>query len=117
MKRPMGLLIFGIMAIVTNLVSIAVFFMMFIMPAQAFSYLIPLISTIVLFLLLLIISSIGMFQLRKWGYNIFVTVTLILHLLLAFYLLVFPGVNIIIIIFLSCFMVYFLKPSTRKLFK
>lgn len=116
MKLPISLWIFEIGAMVTNLIALTIFFLIFIMPAQAFSFFIPFISTAVIFLLLIIISGLGVFFFKGWGYYIFVITTFIMNLFLAFCLLVIPGINIMEIAFLACFMVYFLKPSTRRLF-
>ena len=116
MKQPISLWILAIGALVTNLVSLTIFFLMFIMSAQAFSFFTLFIITVVISLLLIIASGIGILFFKKWGYYTFVVITLILNLFLTFSLLVIPGINIMVMTFLACFIVYFLRPSTRRLF-
>lgn len=125
MRRPISLWIFGIGGIITDLFSGAIFFMMFLMPAQAFFWN-GFVSIILLLLLLLFISIIGLFRLKNWGKNIFVTITLIMNSLLILFetylvlrtrsidLLVV--IDIILILFIISFIIYFSLPSTRKLF-
>lgn len=117
MKKPISLWIFGSVAVVINFISLVMLFFMFVMQAQRFLFFTPFILSMILLVLLLIISSVGVCHSKKWGYYIFIIITLIMNLLFAFLLLVFPAISFVVMIFLACFMVYFLKPSTRELFK
>ena len=116
MKKPISLWIFGITGIICDLLSMAVFFMVFIMLAQYNSFFIPFITITILLLLLLIVSSIEMFKLKRGGKNIFIFLTLAMNIFLFIYLLAFPVVNVCFAISLLVFIAYFLNPSIRKLF-
>jgi len=118
MKRPISLWIFGITGVVANISSGIIFFLMFYMSARAFFWSKFIIITLLL-LLMLIITAIGLFSLKRWGRNIFSVFTIIINssiIVLLSRLMVFPVINIVLIVFLICFVVYFLKPSTRRLF-
>jgi len=124
MKRPIGLWIFGIAAIAIDCFIVYLFFPVFAMLTQYHlamllgnNYYYVFYSILLLLSVFVLIVIGGLLRLKRWGYNLFIIITLILNLFSAFYLMALPGANIIVIIFLSCFMVYFLKPSTRELFK
>ncbi|MCG2714583.1 MAG: hypothetical protein L6308_07085 [Candidatus Omnitrophica bacterium] len=115
MKRPISLWVFGIGGVITNILGGIILFLMLYMPIGAF-FMIQFLATTCLLILLLIISTIALFKLKKWGRNIFIVFTLILNIILIWYLLYFSLLTIAVIIFLICFVVYFFKPSTRALF-
>lgn len=117
MKRPISLWIFAIGAIITDLLSGAILFGMLIMPAQAFFWN-QFVAGASLLLLLFVSSVIGLFKLKKWGRNIFVSLTLIIDcILIWFFAEISLLLSIILITFILSFIVYFLHPSVRKLFK
>lgn len=131
MKRPISLWIFGIMAISVNFYIGYLFLPAFMMLIQyhlamllgnnyynVFYSLLFLLSICILALLA------GLFRLKKWAYYIFVALTLLLNFLMFFIhvgnlidgqfnLRIF---SLILIISTVCFIIYFLKPSTRRLF-
>ena len=123
MKMPVSLLVFSLIAIVLDFYSGYLIFPAFAMLTQYnlaallgnnCYYVFHNILLLLAVLILIIIGS--LLKLKRWGYNIFIIVTLIMGLFLAFYLLAFPIISILVIIFLICFVVYFFKPSTRALF-
>lgn len=119
MKRPISLWIISILGIITDIFSGAIICMGLIMPAQAFFWN-QFIAITLLLLLLFIVSIIGLFKLKKWGRNIFVTLTLIMNLsmvVLLSRLNIFHILNTIFIFFILSFSIYFLHPSVRRLFK
>jgi len=67
------------------------------------------------FLFFAIILVVSLFRFKKWSFNIFIGVTLLINILLWFFLKLSLLKALLIIIFL-CSIIYFLKPSTRKLF-
>lgn len=123
-KTLIGLIMLTILAILMDCRAGYVFFLMLAMPTAV--YLSPLLFIVVsLSLLILFISSIiGLFQLRKWAYNIFIMLTLIFNSLMSLIYIrdlrrgynTFTNQLIFLIIFVLIFTLYFLKPSTRKLF-
>ena len=126
MKSLIGLWIFGIVGVIANVVFAVFFYPLLYMFTQfyLFTWIIFLIL-VALFFPVLIISFIAMLKLKKWGRNIFVTITLIINCLTILFLTVmlltsgmtdFLNVVIILTVFIISFMVYFLKPSTRALF-
>ena len=123
MKRPVSLLVFSLVAIALDFYSGYLIFPAFAMLTQYnlamllgdnYYYVFYSILLLLSVFILIIIGS--LLKLKRWGYNIFIIVTLIMVLFLAFYLLVYPVISILVIIFLICFVVYFFKPSTRALF-
>jgi hypothetical protein len=72
----------------------------------------------------ILVLLVGLFRLKKWAYYIFVILTLLLNFLVSFiYIgeLVEGNFNLrvatlILIISTVCFIIYFLKPSTRRMF-
>lgn len=126
MKRPISLWVFGIGGVVTNAVFAVFFYPLFYMFTQLylFTWIIFLILA-VLFFPVLIISFIAMLKLKRWGRNIFITMTLIINWSIILFSTVtiltsgmtdFLKIGIILIVFIISFMVYFLKPSTKALF-
>lgn len=123
-KIPIGLIILSILAILMDCYAGRGFFLMLAMPTAV--YLSPILFLAVsLFLLILFISSIiGLIRLKKWGYYIFFSLTFIFSFLLLLmdieYLVkkyITLGVpQIFLMVFFLTFTIYFLKPSTRKLF-
>jgi len=118
MKRPISLWVFGVGAMVMNILSWMLLSLMFYMPARGSIWDKFLIISIFLFFLLLGVN-IELFRLKRWARNMFVIVTLIVNsavvaLLTTF--MVFPAMNIFLMVFILSFTVYFLKPSTRRMF-
>ena len=116
-KIPGTLWMFGILAIISDLFAGTILFMMLAMPAQAFSCFTPFIGVTALLLLFLIISTVGVFKLKRWGRNIFVSLTLIMSCFLFWFFLFNLLLNILLSIYIISFTFYFLNPSTRKMFK
>jgi len=115
MKIPVSLWMFGIGGIIISIFAGMFLFLMLYMPVGAYFMVQFLIGTC-LVVLLFIISTIALFELKKWGRNIFVVFTSISNVFLIWYLLYFSFLSIFAIIFFLCFIAYFLKPSTRELF-
>ena len=118
MKRPISLWIFGIGGVIINVFGGAILFLMLYMPLGAF-FMVQFLTITALLILLLIASGIALFRLKKWGRNIIIVITIIMNLFIIILLTdlkIFPIVNISVIIFLICFIFYFLKSSTRELF-
>lgn len=65
----------------------------------------------------LAITSIGFLKLKKRAKNTFFMITLIMSLSLIWYLSAFSWSNIIVVIFLLFFIIYFLNPSVKRLFR
>jgi hypothetical protein len=124
MRIPIGFWIFAILGIISNFVSGALLYMMLMMPAFAF-FPYPFIAAVLFLLTLFIISIIGLFKLKKWGRNIFVTITTLLNVIVvsiftilslgskSLYLLV-PAVALTVCFFVS--VLYFFRPSVKELF-
>ncbi len=99
---------------------------LFLMTVMAYGADFPLLyfSTVVLTLVLFIASIIGLFYLKRWARNIFVSITLFLSWgLLDVYLFqlrskyIKLGIWLVLfIVFIPVFVIYFLLPSTRRLF-
>ncbi|MFA6358366.1 MAG: hypothetical protein WCY09_06885 [Candidatus Omnitrophota bacterium] len=115
MKKPVSLWMFGIGGIITDILGGGLLFLMLYMPVGAY-FMVQLLVVTCLLILLLVMSTVALFKLKKWGKNIFVVLTLILNIVLIWGLLHFSLMSIFVIIFIFCFMVYFLKPEVRKLF-
>lgn len=126
MKRPISLWVFGIGGVVTNAVFAVFLYPLFYMFTQfyLFTWIIFLILA-ALFFPVLIISFIAMLKLKRWGRNIFITMTLIINWSIILFSTVtilssgitdFLNIGIILMVFIISFMVYFLKPSTKALF-
>jgi len=116
MKNTFGLWVFLIGMIFTDFLSLVLLFFAFIMPAQAFSYFIIFKLVMAMLSLLLIISIFGICYFKKWGYYLFIAITILLNLFLGLYLLMVPILSIILIIFLSCFLFHFSKSNVNKLY-
>jgi hypothetical protein len=123
MKRPVSLLVFSLIGIAIDLYSGYLIFPAFAMFTQYHlavllgdNYYYVFYGMLLLFSVFILFMIGSLLGLKRWGHNIFIAVTLIMGLLLAFCLLSLPGISILIIIFLICFMIYFLKPSTKALF-
>jgi len=126
MKRPISLWIFGIGGVVTNVIFAVFLYPLFYMFTQfyLFTWIVFLILA-ALFFPVLVISFIAMLMLRSWGRNIFVYMTLIINCFIILFSTVtiltsrtydFLFLDIILIVFIIFFMIYFLKPSTKALF-
>ncbi len=127
MKRPIGLWIFWLLGMIINIILGFIFYPLLYMFTQLILFLwITYLIIVALFFPLLIIASIGLLKLRRWGRNIFITITLTMNLptillltalslksrLLDFFIL-----DIILIFFTILFSIYFFRPSVRSLFK
>ena len=127
LKRPIGLWIFWILGIVSNIFLGKTFYPVLYMFTQLSLFLwIVFLLIAALFLPLLIISSIGLLRLKRWGRNIFFSITLIMNIpvIVLLTLVSFTSKasdlfiqDVILLLFIVLFMVYFLHPSVRKLFK
>ena len=132
MKRPISFWIFGIMAMSVNFYIGYLFFPAFMMLTQYHlamllgnNYYNVFYSLLFLFSLSILVLLVGLFRLKKWAYYIFIILTLLINFLVSFiYIgeLVEGNFNLrvatlILIISTVCFIVYFLKPSTRRMFK
>jgi hypothetical protein len=124
MKTPISLWVFGMVGIITNVFLAVSFYPLLYMFTQfyLFTWIIFLILA-VLFYPVLVASLIAMLKLRKWGRNIFVTITIVVNCFVVLFLtIMLPGsvdflnLDILLTVFVISFAVYFLKPSTRALF-
>lgn len=124
MRIPVGLWIFVVLGTITVLVAGAFLYMILFMPALArFPY--EFISGVLLLLTLFIISIIGIFRLKKWALNMFLTINWLVNSLTILFFtvmslmwrsLTFIIPDIIIIIPFSLFLFYFSKSSVKELF-
>lgn len=118
MKRPIGLWVFWIIGLITDILGGILFYFILYIPLQRFLFTWFLfLAIVILYLPFLIIVSIEFFRLKKWAKDIFFMVSIIMNIVIVWYLSVFPLLNIISVIFLLSFIVYFLNPSVRRLFK
>ena len=126
MKSKMSLWIFGIGGVISNVVCAVFFYPLLYMFTQfyLFTWIMFLILA-ALFFPVLIILFIAVLKLKRWGRNIFITITLTMNCLTILFLTmmqltsgmtVFLIVDTILTVFIISFMVYFLKPSSRELF-
>ena len=131
MKRPISLLIFILIAIIIDFYIGYLFFPAFMMLTQYHlaillgnNYYYIFYSILVLLLASIVTLIVGLFRLKGWAYYIFVILTLLLNFLMSF-IYIYDLVrdyfnlrldNLIFIMFTICFIFYFLKPSTRRLF-
>ena len=124
MKTPISLWVFGMVGIITNVFLAVSFYPLLYMFTQfyLFTWIIFLILA-VLFYPVLVASLIAMLKLKKWGRNIFVTITIVVNCFVVLFLtIMLPGsvdflnLDILLTVFVISFAVYFLKPSTRALF-
>jgi hypothetical protein len=124
MERPISLGVFGAGGIITNVFLGVFFYPLLYMFTQfyLFTWIIFLILA-VLFYPVLVVSFIAMLKLKKWGRNIFVTITLVVNCSVVLFLTImlpssvdFLSLDILLTVFIISFVVYFLKPSTRALF-
>jgi len=131
MKRPISFWIFGIMAISVNSYIGYLFFPAFMMLTQyhlamllGTNYYNVFYGSLSLLSIAILVLLVSLFSLKRWAYYIFIILTLLLNLLVSFiYIgeLVEGNFNLrvttlILIIYAVCFMIYFLKPSTRRMF-
>ena len=126
MKRPVSLLVFSLIAIAIDFCIGCFFFPVFAMLTQynlamllGDNYYYVFYSILLLLSVFVFVVIYGLFNLKKWGRNIFIFITIIMNslVILSFSkLAIFGTVTITLIIFLICFVVYFFKPSTRALF-
>ena len=129
-KIPIGLIIVSIMAILIDCYAGYMLFMMTAMPIG--HYLSPfLLLALVLFVPTLFIASIiNLFRLKKWAYRVFFTLTFIFNLVLIsleiryIYIfslakkrLVLETQQIFLIVSFLIFLIYFFRPSIRRLFR
>lgn len=123
-KMPLSLIIISIVAILMDCYTGRVFFLMLAMPIGFYLSPILLLAIVLFFPAIFISSIIGLFRLKRWGYYIFFTLTFIFSFLLLLrdieYLVkkyITLGIpQIFLMVFFLTFTIYFLKPSTRKLF-
>ena len=126
MKRPLGLLVISFIGIAVDFCIGYFFFPVFLMLTQYYlamllgnSYYYVFYSILLSLLIFVFVVIYGLFKLKKWGRNIFIFVTVVMNFLVIFFfsrLAIFGIVITPVIIFLICFIIYFLKPSTRALF-
>lgn len=130
MKRPISFWIFGIMAISADFYIGYLFFPAFMMLTQYHlakllgnNYYNVFYSTLFLLAISIFVLLIGLFRLRRWAYYIFASLTLVLNFLMSFIYIGdfvedhFVGpYKLILIILTICFIIYLLKPSTKRLF-
>ena len=124
-KALIGLIIVSAIAILVDCYAGYGLFMMTAMPIGHYLSPVLLLFLVVSVPILFIASIIGLFQLKKWAYWIFLVMTTVLHSFLIeediYYLTkkviknlemqqIFPMIS------LSVFLIYFLRPSIRKLF-
>jgi hypothetical protein len=122
-KTLIGLIILSIVAILMDCYA---GYALFLMTAMSIGPDYPLLyfGTVIILLILFFASIIGLCKLKRWGYYIFVALTLVFNLPLLLmdirYLIkgyITLGVpQIFLMVFFLAFSIYFLKPSTRKLF-
>jgi len=106
----------AILGIIIDLLAAFILFMMFIMPAQAFFFN-QFVVICLLFIALFLSSLFGLFTFKKWGRNIFLVLTSLLNIFLLWFFSPMPYLfSIILFIFLFIFIIYFLLPTTRRLF-
>ncbi|MFH1247549.1 MAG: hypothetical protein ABIG46_01690 [Candidatus Omnitrophota bacterium] len=128
MKRPAGLVIFWAIATLIDVVFAIILYPLFYLIFSRF------IASYVLFIILvfayfpaLIIASIGLLKLKKWGRNIFVSLTI--PIIVPTVLLLVPSifrspaetdpllfVGVLLIFFTVLFINYFSTKSVRELF-
>ncbi len=118
MKIPISLWLFGIVGVITNIISGVIFYPPFYIYTQlSFFVWVAFLVIAGLFIPFQIVLYIGILKLQKWARNIFVIITLVMNSLLILLLLLGSFfLAVIIIAFLVCFIMYFFEPSTRKLF-
>ncbi|MDP3731728.1 MAG: hypothetical protein Q8R31_01680 [Candidatus Omnitrophota bacterium] len=123
-KIPIGLIMLTIVAVLMDCYAGRGFFLMTAMSLWL-DYSLLYFGTVITLLMLFFASIIGLCKLRKWGYYIFFILTFIFSFLLLlmdieylvekYIALELP--QIFLIVFFLTFTIYFLKPSTRKLFE
>ena len=131
MKRPISFWIFGIMAISVDFYIGYLFLPVVMMLTQYHlamllgnNYYNVFYGILFLFLIFVLVLLAGFCRLKKWAYYIFVILTLLLNFLMSFiYIGKFIEGNfnlrvstLILIISTICFVAYFLRPSTRRMF-
>ncbi|MFA5149451.1 MAG: hypothetical protein WC937_04370 [Candidatus Omnitrophota bacterium] len=126
MKRLVSLWVFGIGGVVTDAVFVVFFYPLFYILAQSYLFTwIVFLTLVVLLFPVLIVSFVAMLRLKKWGRNIFISMTLIINFFVILFTTAmiltsrttnFLNIVIILVIFIILFIVYFLKPSTMALF-
>ncbi|MFA5177930.1 MAG: hypothetical protein WC440_07310 [Candidatus Omnitrophota bacterium] len=126
MKRPVSLWMFGLGGIVADAVFAVFLYPLFYMFTQYYLFTwIVFLSLAALFFPVLVVSFTAMLRLKKWGRNIFISMTLAINcfvILFSAATILSSGTtdsfNIVIIlaVFIISFIAYFLKSSTRALF-
>jgi hypothetical protein len=125
-KILIGLVIVSIIAILVDCYAGYGLFLMTAMPIGFYLSPILLLFLVVLIPVIFIISIIGLFRFKKWAYRIFFIMTLLLHSFLIhtdIYHLTIRVIKrleiqqIFPITFCLIFIIYFLLPATRRLFK
>ncbi len=122
-KIPISLIMVTILAILMDCYAGRGLFLMTVMsigPDYPLLYL----CTIIILSVLFIASVTGLCKHKRWGYNIFVALTLVFNfplVLMDIKYLIKGYINlgipqIFLMVFFLTFTIYFLKPSTRKLF-
>jgi len=124
LKMPIALTIISIIAILIDCYAGYALFLMTAMPIGHYLSPILLLFFVVLIPALFISSIVGLFKFRKWGYFIFFVLTIILNSFLTYMVIYdltkgyinirFP--QIFLIVFFLVFIIYFLRPSIRRLF-
>ena len=117
MKAPISLWMFGIAGMIINVFAGAVSYPLFYMLTQLYFVLwVIFLFAVLLFIPFLIICCIGMLKLRRLGKNIFVAITFIMTIILIKFFSYVPLLSIALTIFLISSTIFFLQPSTRRLF-
>ncbi|MFH1507126.1 MAG: hypothetical protein ABIG46_01685 [Candidatus Omnitrophota bacterium] len=123
MKRPVSFIIFGALAIIFNFLSARLLIWMFIMPFMYFFYKGVIFAVILSAFLLTIVflyiaSMIGFYMLKRWARNVFVVLTAVVNIFVAFIGVdLFSYESNIRLFFIGLFIYYISKQSTRKLFE
>jgi hypothetical protein len=125
-KIPIALIIISVIAIFIDCYAGYGLFLMTAMPIGHYLSPILLLFLVVSVPITFIASIIGLFRFKKWAYRTFFTLTLLLHSFLIYidiYDLTIKAIKrleiqqIFPMVSLFVFVVYFLLPSVRKLFK
>lgn len=122
MKKNMNLWIFGVLAIIVNSYGIYLLYPILMMLLQynlamllGKDYFFTFYCIIALFLFVLIILIVNLYRFKKWSFYIFIGVTLVINIIL-WHIVAHFLLKIFLTFFLPSFLIYFLKPTTRRLF-
>lgn len=126
-KTLIGLIIVSAIAILVDCYAGYALFLMTVMGLGV-DFTIPYFSAVFLLPIIFIASIIGLFRFKKWAFRTFFALTLVLHCFLIYMDIFIFGLSIGAIkrlemqqifpmISLLIFLIYFLHPSVRRLFK